>query len=1528
MTYIKRMVMHGFKSFAKRTEVVFDQGINVIVGPNGSGKSLSYGEIVTLADGNEIEIGKLVEQEISKSSQIKTLDDGIYVDGNGEFEIISLNKENMKIESKKISKFIKREGEEIYRIRTRNGKELKATGCHPVMSFVEGKVESQVIKNLREGDVIASPREIKIEGKNICSEEFARLIGYIIGDGYIAKDRIEFVNNDKEIIEDFKEIVSELGFSYKERIDKGVNRIYIRDKEFVEKIRGMFIKGYSESITSGIKKIPNLFLQGNKTIISNLLSGLYDTDGSVRKDIEVIEYCTKNKDLARQIQNLLLRFGILSKIKKRMCCATNTENKTQREYNYIYIYGHENLRRFEKNINLKCKHKLEVLTKHILEVKEENSNVDLLPKETNLYVKRLAGLLGIQLKPIRKEYPALMAYSEDRCLPTRKGIVNALKLFEQKYSLLQESYHELSNSPACLIETMDNMNISGQEASKQIGLSRGVIRNRWATRMYNPRPQNLQKFYSFIKESLELRIEKARELIILLKNLANSDIFWDEIVSIEKLEKEKYVYDLTIEDNHNFIANNLFAHNSNVSDALCFVLGRLSIKSMRAAKAKNLLFMGSKYVKPVKDASVELVFDNSDKKFGIEADEVALMRIVKHNGASVYKINGETKTRIEVIETLAQAGIDPYGFNLVLQGQIQSIISMHPEDRRKIIEEVAGIAIYEARKEKALKELEKTDDKLKEINSALREKGAFLRNLEKERTQAMKYTELQLMLKRCKASILNKKILESKKDSDGAQQGVDEKAKQKDKKKGEVETIRKEIEELGERANAISKQIQQASGLEQESLHNQIANLKVEIEGLRVRKESFENRKNQSEKRIAEMQKSIPSLEQEITELNQESPLVAKKASDLKKKKDELAELEEERKKILAVRSELNANRERIKDKEKQATRANAESEHLLRQLEDYAKQLKYKGEEECNKEISNVKSRVKEIRIELERISSTIMVNEKKISVSESEISKAEKVKGDVSKIDICPLCRSKITPDHINHVSEEQERTIISGNKIIYDSKNEIETLSEKRSKLYSELQTSENNLNSAEVELVRHKTMKDKQDQLKRAVDEEKIAKNELQKLEERKKNLEEKVNNTSSVEERYHSKMLEIEEISSRTLESVDQTLLFKTRELDNIRNIIKQTTRDIEDHSRDIEDMGLNLGGKQKMLAIKDEQEKELQKRFKKLFEEREHIQREVQDKTMYMSDASNNMRAVEDQMNMLKVAKARIDATKESLEMEFTEYSGVEIIQGSQNFLEERLQKTQEGLMEIGSINMRALEVYDELKKEFDSVQEKVLILDKEKIDIMSIIAEIDNKKKKTFMKTFRAMSDLFSQNFSRLYSKGIAYLEMENREDIFSGGVNIVVRLAKGKYFDVTSLSGGEKTLVAISLLFAIQEYKPYSFYIFDEIDAALDKRNSERLASLLNQYMKNGQYIVITHNDAIIMNANLLYGVSMHDGVSKVLSLDLNESLKAAKEIQAQEAQKEAEDTQKDTAEKLDEFEKIDQVVVPSDETRDVKS
>jgi chromosome segregation protein len=916
---------------------------------------------------------------------------------------------------------------------------------------------------------------------------------------------------------------------------------------------------------------------------------------------------------------------------------------------------------------------------------------------------------------------------------------------------------------------------------------------------------------------------------------------------------------------------------SNISDALCFVLGRLSIKSMRAAKSKNLLFMGSKYIKPSREAMVELVFDNSDRAFGIDTDEITLQRVVKYNGQGVYKINGETKTRIEIIELLALAGIDPHGFNLVLQGQIQAIVKMHPEDRRKIIEEVAGISIYEARKEKSLHELEKTDEKLKEIKAILREKTTYLNNLEKERSQALRAQELELTVKRAKASLIQKKLVEKDKDLQDIQKTITEKIGTKDQLKAESAQLYTAVETLSQRVHDINKQLQRATGVEQETLHGQIANLKAEIEGLRVKKEGYEHRKLEVERRLQEMQKNVPELEQEIAKLVERSPIVAQKAMELKKKRQELSDLEVERKKLLTLKTEINSLKERVRDRERQISRATTEAESLVKQIEEATLLCTYKSEKTASEAILKYRTMLAEKRNILKEQQQIIIQAEKKKSIAGAEIERSEKIKGDVARIDTCPLCQSKITAEHISHVHADADNKVSLARATMQQSEEAIAQSYILTDQLNLEVTKIEQALSSAEVELMRHRTMVERQEQLKKKVAEEQILKKELEQLEQRRETLERTSIDMHTLEEQYDGKLLEIEEISARTEEDVDTVVAYKQREVENIKNIVKRSLADKEEIQDEISGLGERYADRKKTLEEKEKQEHELTQRFKKLFEERDSIQRDIQEKNLEISEVQGSLRQIEDQINYLKIGAAKLDAEKQTLDTEFAEYPGVEILQGSVNHLQERLTSAQERLREIGSINMRALEVYEEIKREYDIVAEKTATLENEKVQIMQIIEEIDKKKIRSFMKTFRAVNELFTTNFAKVYQKGTAFLEIENKEDVFAGGVQIVVRLAKGKYFDVTSLSGGEQTLVALSLLFAIQEFRPYHFYVFDEIDAALDKRNSERLAALLNQYMKSGQYIVITHNDAIIMNANVLYGVSMHDGVSKILSLQL---------------------------------------------------
>jgi chromosome segregation protein len=354
-------------------------------------------------------------------------------------------------------------------------------------------------------------------------------------------------------------------------------------------------------------------------------------------------------------------------------------------------------------------------------------------------------------------------------------------------------------------------------------------------------------------------------------------------------------------------------------------------------------------------------------------------------------------------------------------------------------------------------------------------------------------------------------------------------------------------------------------------------------------------------------------------------------------------------------------------------------------------------------------------------------------------------------------------------------------------------------------------------------------------------------------------------------------VEVQEISLRTEENVDSEVSFKKRELERSKISLKQLLRDEEELDSQTEEIKKDINKKEELLEKKRKQEEELTEKFRKLISERDSFQKKIRDNEINISQKQNIIYNLDQEMNNLKIDSARVSAEIENLETEMLDFHNIEIIKTNKESLVEKLNKTQELLSQIGSVNLRSLEVYDTIKKEYDAIQEKTTIIAKEKEGILKIIHEIDIKKKKSFMQTLDSINEIFSSNFSQLSPKGHVFLDLEDKKEPFNGGVNIVVKTGHGKYFDVKSLSGGEQTLVALSLIFAIQELKPYYFYIFDEIDAALDKRNSERLAELLKKYMKRGQYILISHNDEVIANSTNLYGVSMSEGVSKIVSLKI---------------------------------------------------
>jgi chromosome segregation protein len=912
---------------------------------------------------------------------------------------------------------------------------------------------------------------------------------------------------------------------------------------------------------------------------------------------------------------------------------------------------------------------------------------------------------------------------------------------------------------------------------------------------------------------------------------------------------------------------------SNISDALCFVLGRLSTKSMRAKKTGNLIFLGSKSVAPSKEAFVEIIFDNSDNVFSIEENEISVKRIVRKNGQSIYKINNKTRTRQEVLFLLAQAGIDPNGFNIILQWEIQNFVRMPPIDRRKIIEEVSGISIYESRKEKSLKELGKTEERLKEVYTILRERTSYLKNLERQRQQALRFKKLESDVKKYQASVIYFDLTKKKKEAENINLEISKKNKEIDKIK---KIIAKNIENIGNfqlKVDSIKLTIQKSTGLEQEKINQEIADLRAELAGLSVKMENYESKIFEISNKKLEFKKSINENENSVKELRNE-PLT-KKQEEIDVKKQELEKLEEQRKKFYIIKSELKSVKDKIEDKKNLFQTYSNESDFLLEQIEQISEELFDKKTNEKKLDVLKIYLEEKNkilINIEEER-----QKLEKIFYTNEHEIKKQEELAKKISKIEICPVCKSKITENHIHNINDDTIKEINSLKKEIKNSNEKINEIKKNKEIIGKEVEKISLEISKRESDLLKFSNINDKNNQIK--ILQEKIdkLKEEIISFEKIKNNLEKKFNENSNIEQKYEILKIEVEEISFRSKENVDSEISFKQRELERAKISLKQFLREEEDLNEELSFNKKNFDEKQEILEDKKNQEEELSKKFKKLILERDEFYKKIREEESNNLEKQNSIRSIEHEINTFNIEIARFNAEIENFDREMLEFKNILIIRASKESLIEKLSKTKEMLSKIGSVNLLSLKIYDSVKEQYDEIKGKAEIIEKEKDGIFKVIHEIDVKKKKTFLKTLDILNETFTRNFSNLSTKGKVSLELENRKDPFEGGVNILIKTGHGKYLDVASLSGGERVLVALSLIFAIQELNPYSFYILDEVDASLDKRNAERLANLFKKYVQKGQYIIITHNDDIISNATNLYGVSMHEGVSKIVSLKI---------------------------------------------------
>jgi len=1142
--------------------------------------------------------------------------------------------------------------------------------------------------------------------------------------------------------------------------------------------------------------------------------------------------------------------------------------------------------------------------------------------------------------------------------------------------------------------------------------------------------------------------------------------------------------ELLFNDDFNCVVGPNGSGKSNILDALCFVLGKTSAKALRSEKSSHLIYNGGKTKKPSEKAEVSIVFDNKDKTFPYDVEEIMVSRFVRQSGVSVYKINSQTVTRQQVVELLSLAKIDADGHNIILQGDIIKFCEMGGEERRMLIEEIAGISVYEDKKNKAISELTKVEEKLKEAEIILAERGDYLKDLKKDRDEALKYSDMNNKLKTSKASHLHKQISRKSSEFEKYDNELKKGYEIIEKQRNLIAELKDQINNKREEIDGINKEIENKGDKEQGSLHKEVEELRVNIGTSKNKIESLKNeitkakqRKEQLQENIREVKDKIGRIEdeqkstqKEITSKNKELDMIVKKiedfkkknkldgVSDIEKKMDELDRFAEEKQKEVLELRQKQQNSIREKDRSEFQIKALDEKMDKLLELEKENKvqieELKQKKEEfkkaasELNQilnknsnvsaQLATARGKLNTARDELSKLESRLAVVREADDVTKKVIEQKEKIKGihgtisELGKVstkyalaleiaaanrmrsivvdsdstaqrcieflkdkrigiaNFVPLNKIKSRPidDSMKKFADQEGVIGFAVNLVTFDKKyenafnfvfgstlivenldvakkigigkirmvtldgdiaeasglmqggfrerkgrigfNQLE-LDEDLKKFQSQVSDGEQLITRLEkeredtekhisrlrefkanvegdiikLEKILHlesddtdasKKIKKEQESMLTKLDKEidkinqdisdinlKIsdAKTEKQELRDKITQLRNPIllaelNTFEEKRNQLKEEMMKLD-VMFKGFETQIHTML--SPETEKTFSIIKQHDKEEEEFTSDISRLKSEIDNNSKLLKEKEALEEQFMKQFKGLFVKRTKIDEEINVLSDKVEDSGEKQRKVELEVNTSKLESVRISTELEAIKSEYAQFEGIELdLETSESELKNQISKYENQLARMDSVNLKSLEMYDIMQKEFTSLTEKKIQLGTEREDVLLLINEIETKKIELFMRSFEAVNEQFKTSFSQLLHKGEAFLKLESPSDPFSAGVEIKVKLSGSKFMDIRSLSGGEKTMTALAFIFSIQEFEPASFYILDEVDAALDKANAERLSNLVNKYSEKAQYIMISHNDGVIGSAKTLYGVSMDEhGVSNVVSLKL---------------------------------------------------
>jgi len=1068
---------------------------------------------------------------------------------------------------------------------------------------------------------------------------------------------------------------------------------------------------------------------------------------------------------------------------------------------------------------------------------------------------------------------------------------------------------------------------------------------------------------------------------------------------------------------------------SNIMDAFCFVFGKGSAKGMRAEKSANLIYNGGKTGRPMKDAEVSIWFDNKNKAFPLPEKQVKLSRIVNKNGQSKYKINDKKRTKQEILDLLSAARIDPDGHNIILQGDIVKFMELKPEQRKEVMEEISGISIYEDKKQKAMNDLDKVQERLKEAEIILTERKVHLRELKKDRDQAVSYKEIENNLKSNKATYLHLQIKNKLTNKEDIEKKVKEQDNIINKIQINIDNFKKLINDKKDEIKGINEEIEKRGEKEQLKLHKEVEELKTnllkkesridvcnnEVKRTSLRKDELRKEHAELEGKVKDLKKTIEQYDKNKNNLEEEEQKLLNEIKNFKKKnniedldniRDKLDNLNSEKNGLLREKDKIdfeltkfskgdikdvNQLREEFKSITLELNNCLKNDDKYLAELSRLRKKLVERNEDLAKLNVQDAS--YKQLTFDSIAIKRILESGIKGIHNLVSELGRVDKKYSLALEVAAGPRLKSIVVDDDqvaqkcINHLKEKKLGvctflplnkikgntfggninskdthglainlvkfnpkynnifSYVFGNTLVVENidtarklgigKTRMVTLTgdlvemsgamigghRKRSGYTFKQANFDDKLTKLESEVSNMKKQVDDYENLKvnnsnkiydlkkRKGDLEgqliKFGKlfdsfvnkteldNKLKQIVTKLTNLDKEINIHSKtlqsskqenvkgldlLEERRTKIKEKIIQLDSNTKNFSMQISSMLIPEKEKILSIVRNHDKEVHQFNEELITLKDEIKKISSELKDKEKLEKAFYNEFRSLFTKRNKIQEQIQIKETGLIKEEERIRNVQQRVNNINLDRAKITAEKEALEKEFEPFKK-EKIKRNINYDELRfeIQRLEKEFSKLGNVNLRALEIYDELEKEFGRLTEKHDKLSIEREDVLALMEEIDSKKKDLFMKTFNVINKKFIDTFMSLSDKGQAYMELEDPENPLEHGVDIKVKLPGNRFMDIKGLSGGEKTMATLAFIFSIQELQPASFYLLDEVDAALDKHNSMRLSKLVKQYSNKAQYIVISHNDQIITEADQIYGVSMQQGISKIVSLKI---------------------------------------------------